>query len=208
MDIDSTAPVVTRDEILIHAPLTEVWKAQTDISAWPQWRPEVPAARLDGELAVGSVFHWEEGGLRITSTVTEIVQPMPGREESITVQGPREFTGDVDLIFGHPAVVEARAGEDGEVLALRREALLALVQTDPGLSELLLRTFLQRRAFLSAHGKVTGSWWALVTRRTRCGSASSSRGTAARTPTSTSSPTRACRSCWSGLECGRRTCPP
>jgi hypothetical protein len=156
MDIDSTAPVVTRDEILIHAPLTEVWKAQTDISAWPQWRPEVPAARLDGELAVGSVFHWEEGGLRITSTVTEIVQPMPGREESITVQGPREFTGDVDLIFGHPAVVEARAGEDGEVLALRREALLALVQTDPGLSELLLRTFLQRRAFLIAHGKGDG----------------------------------------------------
>jgi thioredoxin reductase (NADPH) len=89
----------------------------------------------------------------ILSGTIEIVQPMPGREESITVQGPREFTGDVDLIFGHPAVVEARAGEDGEVLALRREALLALVQTDPGLSELLLRTFLQRRAFLIAHGK-------------------------------------------------------
>jgi len=101
---------------------------------------------------------WEVGAPRmdfyvILSGTIEIVQPMPGREESITVQGPREFTGDVDLIFGHPAVVEARAGEDGEVLALRREALLALVQTDPGLSELLLRTFLQRRAFLIAHGK-------------------------------------------------------
>jgi len=101
---------------------------------------------------------WEVGAPRmdfyvILSGTIEIVQPMPGREESITVQGPREFTGDVDLIFGHPAVVEARAGEEGEVLALRREALLALVQTDPGLSELFLRTFLQRRAFLIAHGK-------------------------------------------------------
>jgi thioredoxin reductase (NADPH) len=89
----------------------------------------------------------------ILSGSIEIVQPLPGREESITIQGPREFTGDVDLIFGHPAVVGARAREDGEVLALRREALLAVVQTDPELSDLLLRTFLQRRAFLIAHGK-------------------------------------------------------
>jgi thioredoxin reductase (NADPH) len=101
---------------------------------------------------------WEVGAPRmrfyvILSGTVEIVEPMPGREESITVHGPREFTGDVDLIFGHPAVVGARAGEDGEVVALEREALLALVQTDPELSDLFLRTFLQRRAFLLAHGK-------------------------------------------------------
>jgi len=101
---------------------------------------------------------WEVGAPRmgfyvILSGSIEIVQPLPGREESITVQGPREFTGDVDLIFGHPAVVGARAGEDGEVLALERQGLLALVQTDPELSDLFLRTFLQRRAFLLAHGK-------------------------------------------------------
>jgi thioredoxin reductase (NADPH) len=89
----------------------------------------------------------------VLSGSVEIVEPLPGREESITVHGPREFTGDVDLIFGQPAVVEARAGEDGEVLALRREALLRVVQTDPELSDLFLRTFLQRRAFLLAHGK-------------------------------------------------------
>jgi thioredoxin reductase (NADPH) len=101
---------------------------------------------------------WEVGAPRMDFYVIlagsiEIVQPLPGREESITVQGPREFTGDVDLIFGHPAVVGARAGEDGEVLALKREGLLSLVQTDPELSDLFLRTFLQRRAFLIAHGK-------------------------------------------------------
>jgi len=72
MDIDATAPVITRDEILINAPLDAVWRIQTDVSAWPTWRPEVRAARLDGDLDVGSVFHWEEGGLEITSTVQEI----------------------------------------------------------------------------------------------------------------------------------------
>jgi len=72
MDIDATAPVITRDEILIDAPLEVVWRLQTDISAWPTWRPEVRTARLDGSLNVGSVFHWEEGGLQIASTVREL----------------------------------------------------------------------------------------------------------------------------------------
>jgi thioredoxin reductase (NADPH) len=101
---------------------------------------------------------WKVGAPRIDFYVIlsgsiEIVQPRAGREESITVQGPREFTGDVDLIFGSRAVAEARVRDDGEVLALSREALLSFVQTDPELSDLILRTFLLRRAFLIAHGK-------------------------------------------------------
>jgi len=71
MGVDSTAPVISRDEILIDAPLELVWKIQTDIAAWPQWRTTVPVARQDGPLQVGSVFHWEEGGLKIASTVKE-----------------------------------------------------------------------------------------------------------------------------------------
>jgi thioredoxin reductase (NADPH) len=101
---------------------------------------------------------WELGAPRmdfyvVLSGSIEIVQPLAGREESITVHGPREFTGDVDLIFGSRAVAAARVRDDGEVLALSREALLTFVQTDPELSDLILRTFLQRRAFLIAHGK-------------------------------------------------------
>ena len=69
MNINSTAPVITRDEILIDASLDVVWKLQTDIGAWPRWRPQVPTARFDGDLQVGSLFRWEEGGLQIESTV-------------------------------------------------------------------------------------------------------------------------------------------
>jgi hypothetical protein len=57
MDINSNAPVLTRDEILIDAPLSVVWQVQTNISAWPRWRPQVPTARFDGNLQVGSVFY-------------------------------------------------------------------------------------------------------------------------------------------------------
>jgi thioredoxin reductase (NADPH) len=81
------------------------------------------------------------------------VQPLAGCEESITVHGPREFTGDVNLILGSRPVTAARVRDDGEALALAREALLTFLLTDPELSDLFMRTFLQRRAFLIAHGK-------------------------------------------------------
>ncbi|CUI08577.1 hypothetical protein BN2497_11931 [Janthinobacterium sp. CG23_2] len=48
-----------------------IWNAQTDIWSWTQWRPTVTAAHLDGEPKAGSDFKWEEGGLKITSTVQE-----------------------------------------------------------------------------------------------------------------------------------------
>ena len=73
MDVNPSAPVITRDEILIAAPLDVVWNTQLDVAAWPRWRPQVPAARVESALGVGSVFYWEEGGLHIASTVREIV---------------------------------------------------------------------------------------------------------------------------------------
>jgi uncharacterized protein YndB with AHSA1/START domain len=75
MEIDANAPVITRDEILIDAPVAVIWNIQTDIAAWPQWQPEVDAAQLDGALAVGSKFHWQTAGLQITSTVQELDPP-------------------------------------------------------------------------------------------------------------------------------------
>jgi uncharacterized protein YbjT (DUF2867 family) len=86
MDIDATAPVISRAEMLINAPLEVVWRIQADVCAWPTWRPEVGAARLDGVLAVGSVLGWEEGGLQITSTVQQ-VEPLRRVVWTGTAQG-------------------------------------------------------------------------------------------------------------------------
>ncbi|MCC8392816.1 SRPBCC family protein [Paraburkholderia sp. MMS20-SJTR3] len=73
VSIDQAASVVSRHDIDIDAPLSTVWAVQTNISAWPTWRPTVTAAHFDGTLAVGSAFKWEEGGLKITSTIQQIV---------------------------------------------------------------------------------------------------------------------------------------
>jgi uncharacterized protein YndB with AHSA1/START domain len=75
MDINADAPVITRDEILIHAPIQIVWDLQTDVPGWPSWQPDVDGAVADGPLAPGSVFRWQTAGLDITSAVEEVDAP-------------------------------------------------------------------------------------------------------------------------------------
>jgi uncharacterized protein YndB with AHSA1/START domain len=75
MDINNDAPVITRDEILISAPIQTIWDIQTDVASWPSWQPEVDGAEADSPLMVGSVFRWQTAGLDITSTVEEIEPP-------------------------------------------------------------------------------------------------------------------------------------
>jgi len=75
MEINTAAPVITRDEILIQAPIETIWGIQTDVAAWPSWQPDVDRAQADGPLAVGSVFRWQTAGLDITSTVHEVDAP-------------------------------------------------------------------------------------------------------------------------------------
>jgi hypothetical protein len=94
MDIDGDAPVITRDEIMISAPIQTVWNIQTDVEAWPSWQSDVDSAEADGPLRAGSVFRWQTAGLDITSTVEEIDPPNrivwggPHKASSLSTSGP------------------------------------------------------------------------------------------------------------------------
>ena len=73
MEINNAAPVITRDEITIKAPLTTIWFIQTDIDRWSSWQPDVSAAHLvSSTFSVGSEFRWQTAGLDITSMVQEV----------------------------------------------------------------------------------------------------------------------------------------
>jgi thioredoxin reductase (NADPH) len=82
----------------------------------------------------------------------EIVLPSGATETLIAVHHSGQFTGEVQMISGRRALVMARVSEPGEVIELDREHLLALVQTDSELSEIILRAFILRRVELIAHG--------------------------------------------------------
>ncbi len=67
--VDTKAPLWARKEIIIEAPLENVWNLQTTIENWPQWQSDITAAQLEGGLAVGSIFRWKAKGLKIVSTL-------------------------------------------------------------------------------------------------------------------------------------------
>ena len=75
MDINTDAPVITRDQIVIDAPVERIWEIQTDVPEWPSWQSDVDGAEAEGPLGVGSVFRWQTAGLDITSTVEETDEP-------------------------------------------------------------------------------------------------------------------------------------
>jgi thioredoxin reductase (NADPH) len=88
----------------------------------------------------------------VTAGRIQIVRPAGGSETLIVAHGPGEFTGEANMISGRRALFRARAIEPGEVIEMGREQLVALVQTDAELGEILMRAFLLRRVELIAAG--------------------------------------------------------
>ena len=88
----------------------------------------------------------------ITAGRVEVVRPSVGIETLVAVHEPGQFTGEVNMLSGRPALVRSRVREADAVIELTREQLLALVQTDSEISELIMRAFILRRVELIAQG--------------------------------------------------------
>ena len=96
-----------------------------------------------------------EGAARfyvVTEGQIELIRPSGANEKLVAVYQPGMFTGEVNLLSGRRGFVQIRATEPGKVIEVDREQLLALVQTDSELSDILMRAFILRRAELIAHG--------------------------------------------------------
>ncbi len=76
----------------------------------------------------------------------------PSGQSVVSVLGPGQFTGEVGTLAGRPSLVRIRAIEDGEVVEVDREHLLAIVQNDFELSEIIMGAFLLRRLTLVQRG--------------------------------------------------------
>jgi thioredoxin reductase (NADPH) len=88
----------------------------------------------------------------VTAGQIEIVRPSGTSETLVIVYGPGQFAGEINMLSGRPVILRVRASQSGEVIEVAREQLLALVQTDSELSELIMRAFIVRRVELIAHG--------------------------------------------------------
>ena len=81
----------------------------------------------------------------------EIASPSRAGQERLTIHEAGGFTGEVDMISGRRSLVGARALDATELLEIDLANLRHIVQTDTELSELFLRAFALRRAYLIAN---------------------------------------------------------
>jgi thioredoxin reductase (NADPH) len=119
--------------------------------------PVLTAAQIERMTRLGSErpfqagdILFEQGGTnRPLMVVLEgEIEILSDGDTLVTVHRPGNFSGDVDVIAGHPAVVRARARGAGRVLELPAERVRSLVLTDPELSQIFLRAFILRRTLL------------------------------------------------------------
>jgi thioredoxin reductase (NADPH) len=82
----------------------------------------------------------------------EVIRPSALDEILVAIVGPAQFTGDISMILGRPAQMRLRVRDSGEVVQLTRDQMLALIQTDAEISEVLMRTLIHRRVAVIAHG--------------------------------------------------------
>ena len=126
--------------------------------------PTLTSAQLERVAAHGRVRSIQAGEVLVepgqqivpfyvlTAGQVEVVRPSGNSETLVIVYGPGQFTGEVNMLSGRPAMLRVRASESGEVIEVDRDRLLALVQTDSELGELIMRAFIVRRVELIAHG--------------------------------------------------------
>jgi thioredoxin reductase (NADPH) len=86
----------------------------------------------------------------VVSGELQAVRPTDGSETLIVSLQAGQFSGEASMISGRRALVRLRVSEAGEMIQLDREQMLALIQTDAELSEIVMRAFILRRLELVA----------------------------------------------------------
>jgi thioredoxin reductase (NADPH) len=82
----------------------------------------------------------------------EIIRPSTLGDLVIAFHRQGQFTGEVSMLLGRPAMMRVRVSESGEVVQLTRDQMHALIQTDAEMSDVLMTALIYRRTELVAQG--------------------------------------------------------
>jgi thioredoxin reductase (NADPH) len=128
--------------------------------------PTLNAEELACVAQIGALRRFSDGDVLIEAGVRDypfyvvrsgeivIVEGSTGEPREVTVHAAGEFTGDVDMLTGRPALISAIARGDGEAYEVAGSRIRQLLNELPGLSDKLLEAFQTRRQLLEAGGFV------------------------------------------------------
>ncbi|WP_055547432.1 SRPBCC family protein [Streptomyces sp. NBRC 110028] len=104
--VDPAAQIRHRTDTVIKAPLSTIWKLQTDVERWPAWQaPVLTMKRLDpGPLHKGSRFRW--------TTPAPATPTTPGTTLSIT-STVRQLQRGSCILWSGPAIGEGLRIDEG-----------------------------------------------------------------------------------------------
>lgn len=104
--VDPTARIRYRADVVIDAPLSTIWKLQTDVEKWPSWQaPVLTNERLDhGPFRKGSRFRWTTPAPATPTT------PATTLEITSTV---RQFQRGACILWNGPAIGEGLRIDEG-----------------------------------------------------------------------------------------------
>jgi len=88
----------------------------------------------------------------VASGQIEVTRPTAQANAVVAVHGPGAFTGEVNLIQGRRSLARIRVTQAGDVIELTRDQLLAVIQSDGEVGEIVMSAFINRRLSLIAHG--------------------------------------------------------
>jgi thioredoxin reductase (NADPH) len=88
----------------------------------------------------------------VVSGEIEILRPSGTAETLVTVHSSGQFTGEVGTLSGRRSLFRVRATKPGKAIELNRQQMLALMQSDAELGEIMTRAFILRRVELVAAG--------------------------------------------------------
>jgi thioredoxin reductase (NADPH) len=106
-------------------------------------------------LAEGEVLIEQGAPLRsfyvLLSAEIEAVRPGEIGERVVTIAGRGQFTGEINTITGRHAIFQIQVSKPGEAIEVNRDRMMALVQTDAEIGEIVMRAFIYRRlGFMNA----------------------------------------------------------
>src|SRR5215212_8189539 len=82
----------------------------------------------------------------------EVVDDFAGEARTIGVFLAGRFLGELNMLTGQAMYLSAVVRQGGEVLAIPRERLKEVVTEEPNLSDIILKAFLARRAYMMRTG--------------------------------------------------------
>ncbi len=76
-----------------------------------------------------------------------------GLPRVLTVQGEREFTGELDLFNNRENLVTARAAQNSRLVRVERGSFLRMMSAEPDIGEIITRALILRRVGFIKHGQ-------------------------------------------------------